>query len=153
MSTDTPQTKADAYREVKEAGDDVALRRRIAAALTDRGMTTHEVAAAFPDHSKNAIRPRLNELLRMGCVRRADTRTNPSGHEAYVHELTAEGYRYAAGDADPDPDPTLAEHRKRVVDVARKVATGDVDRDILRLAVEKHDRAKRRSDPEWDEGL
>lgn len=153
MSADTtPQTKAEAYREVKKAGDDVALRRRIAAALTGGGRTTHELTTEF-DHSKNAIRPRLNELLRMGCVRRTDTRTNPSGHEAYVHELTTQGYRYAAGEIDPDPAPPLAEHRKRVVKVARAVCRGEADRDILQLAVERHDAAKRRADPEWNGGL
>jgi hypothetical protein len=152
MSTDTP-TRTEAYQAIKEAGEDVALRRRIAAALAERPMTTHELAQAFPEHSKNAIRPRVNELLRMDCVARVDRRTNPSGHKAYVHELTTTGHAYVGGDVDPDPEPPVSEHRKRVVEIAREVARGKADRDVLTLAVQKHDAAKRRADPEWGGGL
>ena len=142
-------TRRSAYRDVRESGEDVTLRRQVANALSAEPMTTHELAQQFDTHGKNAIRPRVNELIRMGCVRRDGTRTNPSGHEAYVNRLTALGRDYARGADDPEPDPPVAEHRRKVVDAARAYLRGDCDRDILALAVERHDSAKRRVDPEW----
>jgi len=151
--TTTPTTQKDAYKEVLEAGDDVSIRRRVAAALVDNSLTTHEITQRFEEHGKNAIRPRINELLRMGCVIREGTRTNPSGHEAYVHHLTDRGYDYVIGDIDPDPNPPLSEHKHKIVTIARHVVFGDVDTDVLRLAVEKHDRQKKIADPEWEPEL
>ena len=84
----TPQTKTDAYKRVKESGEDVSLREKVAASIADKPATTSELSDRFPEHSSNALRPRVDELLRMGCVKRSDTRINPSGHEAYIHHLS-----------------------------------------------------------------
>lgn len=146
--TDTPQTSIDAYEEVLDAGDDVTLRRRVAAALADEPMTTNELVRRF-DEGSNAIRPRVNELVRMGCVERDGKRRNPSGHMAYVHHLTPTGRRYVRGEVEPEPDPPVSELKTKVVEVSRAYLAGDVDRDILRLAVERHDDMRRRADPEW----
>lgn len=128
-----------------DSGTDESLRYQVARKLFEDGsQTTHELAQAFNDRSKNAIRPRVNELLRMGCVRRQGTRTNPSGHEAAVHHLTTRGVQYLRGQVDPEPGPTLSELKTDVVDVARKVVSGEAERDILQLAIEKYDSEKER---------
>ncbi len=149
MSQPDVDTRRSAFKSVKEAGEDITLRRRVANALSATPMTTHELAKEIPDHGKNAIRPRVNELVRMGCVKREGTQTNPSGHEAYVHRLTALGRDWLRGVAEPDPDPPLADLRRKVVEVARAYSRGDCDRDILQLAVERHDAVKQDMDPEW----
>jgi len=145
----TPQTKADAYERVKESGEDVSLRVKIAASIADEPATTSELADRFPDHSANATRPRVNELLRMGCVERSGTRTNPSGHEAYVHHLTTTGERYLRGNVDPEPGPTLSELKTDVVTVARAVVNGDASEAALAEVVNDHDATKLARDPDW----
>lgn len=151
--TDTAETSIRAYKKILAEGDDVSLRRRVAAAIADNPSTLSELDAVLDEHSTNAIRPRVNELIRMGCVERRGKRRNPSGHEAYVNHITERGWAYIRGDIDPDPEPTIAERKTKVVDIAREHVRGAADRDVLRLAVERHDEAKRRADPEWDGGL
>ena len=148
MST-TPQTKTDAYKRVKESGEDVSLREKVAASIADEPATTSELSDRFPKHSSNALRPRVNELLRMGCVERSGKRTNASGHEAYIHHLTTTGERYLRGEVDPEPRPTLSELKTEVVDVARAVAHGDAPIDALETVVQNHDTAKLTRDPDW----
>lgn len=150
---ETPDTTLDAYQRVLDAGDDVTLRRRVAAALMDSPMTTSQLDRRFDDTSLNAIRPRVNELLRRGCIKRDGKRTNPSGNDAYVHRVTPIGEAYVRGEADPEPEPTVTDHRKKVVDVTREYLRGNASRDVLHIAVESHDNAKRREDPRWNEGL
>ena len=145
----TPKTKTDAYKQIKEAGDDVSLRKKVAASIADAPATTSGLSDRFPEHSSNALRPRVDELLRMGCVERSGTRTNPSGHDAYVHHLTATGERYLRGEVDPDPGPTLSELKTEVVDAARAVVHGDAPPDALETVVNDHDAAKLARDPEW----
>jgi len=144
-----PTTKVDAYTELKESGEDVSLRRQVAAAIASDPATTAGLADRFPDRSANAIRPRVDELLRMGCVERSGTRTNPSGHEAYVHVLTARGERYLRGEVNPDPRPTLSELKSDVVTVARAVVNGDTQEAALEEVVNDHDAAKLARDPDW----
>ena len=146
----TPKTKTDAYKQIKEAGDDVSLRKKVAASIADAPATTSGLSDRFPEHSSNALRPRVDELLRMGCVERSGTRTNPSGHDAYVHHLTTTGERYLRGEADPDPGPTLSELKTEVVDVARAVAHGDAPTEALETVVNDHDAAKLTRDPDWN---
>lgn len=149
MSSTTPQTKTDAYKRVKESGEDVSLREKVAASIADEPATTSELSDRFPEHSSNALRPRVDELLRMGCLERSGTRTNPSGHEAYIHHLTNTGARYLRGEVDPEPHPTLSELKTEVVDVARAVAHGDAPTDALKTVVNDHDAAKLTRDPDW----
>jgi len=149
MSTDTPRTKLEAYRAIKEAGEDISLRRKVAASIAQDPATTSELADRFDEHSSNALRPRVDELMRMGCVTRDGTRTNPSGHEAYVHHLTATGDRYLRGEADPDPGPTLSELKTEVVDMARAVVNDDASTDALETVIQNHDAAKLTRDPHW----
>ncbi len=153
MSTETPPTKRQAYQDVKDAGEDVSLRRHVAAKLREQPDTTSGLVDRFPEHSSNAIRPRVNELLRMGCVERDGKRENPSGHEAYVHHITEKGERYLTGDVDPDPGATVAEQAKRVVAVARNVVAGNADSDDLEAAVREHDQTKARLDPDFTSDL
>ena len=145
----TPQTKADAYERVTASGEDVSLRVKIAASIADEPATTSELADRFPEHSANATRPRVDELLRMGCVERSGTRTNPSGHDAYVHHLTARGEAYLRGEVDPDPGPTLSELKTDVVDVARAVVNDDAPAAALEQVVNDHDATKLTRDPDW----
>jgi len=149
MSTDTPHTKTAAYREIKEAGEDISLRRKVAASIATEPATTSELSDRFPERSSNALRPRVYELLRMGCVERSGTRTNPSGHEAYIHHLTTTGERYLNGEIDPEPRPTLSELKTEVVDRARAVVHGDAPTEALDAVVNDHDTAKLARDPEW----
>jgi len=149
MSTDTPRTKLEAYRAIKETGEDISLRRKVAASIAQDPATTSELADRFDEHSSNALRPRVDELMRMGCVTRDGTRTNPSGHEAYVHHLTATGDRYLRGEADPDPGPTLSELKTEVVDMARAVVNDDASTDALETVIQNHDAAKLTRDPHW----
>jgi len=149
MSTDTPWTKIEAYRRVKDAGEDVSLRRKVAASIAVDPATTSELADRFDEHSSNALRPRVDELLRMGCVERDGTRKNPSGHEAYVHHLTRTGDRYLRGEVDPEPGPTLSELKTDVVDTARAVVNDDASMAALATVVQNHDATKLTRDPEW----
>jgi hypothetical protein len=144
----TTDTSLDGFESIREAGDDVTLRRQIAQRLRGNPMTTRELADDFPERSLNAVRPRVNELLRMGCVERDGKRENPSGHEAYVHHLTGLGERYAVGDVDPEPDPPLADARRNVVEAARDYCEGAIDQHILEAVVERHDALAARLDPE-----
>ena len=145
----TPKTKTEAYKQIREAGDDVSLRKKVAASLADEPATTSGLSDRFPEHSSNALRPRVDELLRMGCVERSGTRTNPSGHDAYLHHVTTTGERYLRGEVDPDPGPTLSELKTEVVDAARAVVHGDASPDALETVVNDHDAAKLSRDPEW----
>jgi len=149
MSSTTPDTKREAYKHVKEAGEDVSLRRKVAASIAETPATTSELSGRFPEHSSNALRPRVDELLRMKCVERSGTRTNPSGHDAYVHHLTNRGARYLRGEIDPDPGPTLSELKTEVVDVARAVVHDDAPIDALETLVENHDAEKLAREPDW----
>lgn len=146
---DTPTTRTHSYQELTDDGEDVSLRRQVAQALADAPATTAELAGRFEERSANAIRPRVNELIRMDCVERDGTRENPSGHAAYVHHLTPTGERYLAGEVDPDPAPPLVDLAADVVDAARAFCAGAVDADALKRAVKAHDGVKLRRDPEW----
>ena len=148
--SETPQTKRDSYEAIKNAGDDVTLRKRVAATIAMQPATTAELADRWPDRSANAIRPRVNELIRMGCVERRGTRENPSGHDAYIHHITPKGKRYLRNEIDPEPDPTLTELQSTVVDVARSYCHGDASKDELEQAVKNHDGAKLRREPDWN---
>ena len=149
MSSTTPHTKVESYKSIKEAGDDVSLRRKVAAEIAVNPTTTSELSDRFPEHSSNALRPRVNELIRMGCVERSGTRTNPSGHEAYVHHITAKGERYLAGEIEPEPNPPLSELKGEVVDIARSYLEGEATKDALETVVNDHDSAKIRREPNW----
>ena len=149
MSSTTPQTKTDAYKRVKESGEDVSLREKVAASIAEEPATTSELSDRFPEHSSNALRPRVDELLRMRCIERSGTRTNPSGHEAYVHHLTNTGGRYLRGEVDPDPGPTLSELKTEVVDAARAVVHEDAPIDALETVVQNHDAEKLAREPDW----
>ena len=149
MSSTTPDTKREAYKRVKASGEDVSLRKKVAASIAEEPATTSELSDRFPEHSSNALRPRVDELRRMGCVERSGTRTNPSGHEAYVHYLTTTGERYLRGEIDPDPGPTLSELKTEVVDAARAVVHEDAPLDALETVVENHDAEKLAREPDW----
>jgi len=146
---ESPQTKIDAYQALLDSGEDLSLRREVAIRLMDSPATTHELTQDFPERSANAIRPRVNELLRMGCVRRTDTRMNPSGNDAFVHELTRKGELYAQGDIDPSLPPTLASRKQAVVEAAREhIQESDIEG--LVAAVVEHDELAKRMDPEGE---
>jgi len=85
----------------------------------------------------------------MGCVQRSGKRTNPSGHEAYIHHITPKGERYLRNEINPEPAPTLSELQADVVDIAREVCSGCVPMEQLEQVVKTHDSAKLRRDPEW----
>ena len=142
-------TSRQAYREILENGTDVSLRKQVCAYLAAEPSTTHELSQAFPDRSQNALRPRVDELLRMGCIIREGKRENPSGHEAYVHHVTETGHDYLKGKIDPKPKPPLSELQGRVVDIARLVCKVQASRQSLIEAVQAHDTAKHRRNPEW----
>ena len=145
----TPETKREAYKQIKASCADVSLRKKVAASIAEEPATTSELSDRFPKHSSNALRPRVDELRRMGCVERSGTRTNPSGHEAYLHHLTNTGEQYLRGEIDPDPGPTLSELKTEVVDVARAVVHGDAPIDALEPVVQNHDAEKLDSEPDW----
>ena len=144
MTHATTDTSRAAYADTRATGTDVSLREQIAASLKANPATTHELGERFPERSANAIRPRVNELLRMKCIERRGTRENPSGHAAAVHHLTDLGRAYLRGEADPEPGPTLAERKSDVLRVARAYVEGRCDRDVLRCAVESYDAAAER---------
>lgn len=146
MPETTPDTSLTAYANT----DDAPLRKQVAQALATRPMTTRELADALPERTLNAIRPRINELLRMGCLTRDGKRENPSGNAAYVNHLTPLGKRYLRGEADPEPDPPLAAIRRNVVDAARDYCAGDIDADTLAAVVRYHDGVAERLDPEGE---
>jgi DNA-binding HxlR family transcriptional regulator len=147
-------TSVNAFKKILAEGDDVILRKQVAAHLGTQPMTPHEVAQQFPSRSKNSIAPRLTELIRMGCVEKDGKRQTPSGNDAYVHHLTELGERYVVGDADPEMGKTVSEHKSEVVAVARRFVRGDIaDKSILRLYLEDHDKAKHREEPEWTSPL
>jgi len=150
MSMNTPETKAESYRQTVEEGEDVSLRRRVAGAIAGEPRTTHELTEEFEDRSANAIRPRVNELIRMGCVDRTDTRENPSGHEAYVHEITEAGLEYLDREIDPDPGPPISELKTQVLDRAREYVNGVTTKDRLEQAVEAHDAVRKHREPGWE---
>ena len=145
----TPTTKRDSYQNIKETGEDEPLRRRVAAAIAEEPATTAELADRFPDKSNNAIRPRVNELVRMDCVVREGKRENPSGHDAYVHHLTERGTRFLEGEIDPEPSPPLSELQADIVDVARAYCSGEATKDELESAVALHDGTRMTRNPEW----
>jgi hypothetical protein len=146
-------TRDRAFEEIIESGEDMILRKEVAAHIGHEPMTPHEVTQQFPERSKNSIAPRLTELIRMGCAVKKGTRTTPAGNEAYVHHLTETGEKYVKGEVDPPQQKTVSEHKTEVVDAARKFLRGECDRAVLRLFVEDHDEAKSRVDPEWDAGI
>lgn len=146
----TPDTSLEAFKEVRDSGDADNLRRRVAKEIAGDPRTTNELGKAIPDHSANAIRPRVNELIRMGCVKRDGKRRNPSGHDAYINHITPRGREYIHGLIDPDPGPTVSELQSKIVAIAREVVRGRADVDVLQIAIENHDKARRRADPEWE---
>lgn len=117
----------------------VSVRRRVAAHLGLEPLTTPEVAQRVSDVGRNTVRPRMLELVRMGCVRRSGTRPTESGRSATVHHLTALGVEYVRGVADPSVEPPLATYRRRVVDRARAVARGEATVQALGAAVHRYD--------------
>lgn len=147
---DTSETAKEAYRKIKDEGLDVSLRRRVAAELVESPLTNHELADLIEDHSGNSLQPRVNELVRMGCVERDGKRTNPSGHEAFVNHLTPTGERYVAGEIDPEPSPPLSELKRNVVDTTRDFLLGDAEEGDVRMALMAHDDMKRQLNPDWE---
>jgi len=145
----TPQTSHDSYRAIRDSGDDAGLRKRVCAAIALSPLTTKETKQALGDASLNAVRPRINELIRMGCVQREGKRENPSGMDAYIHHVTPTGKRYLAGDVDPEVAPPLSELQRNVVEVARSFCAGDVGQATLQDAVSEHDTIKQQRNPEW----
>lgn len=143
--TTHPDTSLAAY----DATDDVSLRHQVARVLRERPMTTNELTQRL-DHSANAVRPRINELIRMGCVERDGKRENPSGHMAYTNRLTPAGERYLEGEIVPEPGPPLAALKGEVVATTRGFLTGEVDRTALALAVMRYDEMAGRMDPEGE---
>lgn len=146
--TDTPKTKLKAFEQIRESNEDDSLRKQVARKLVDEPMTVHEITQSFEERSKNAIRPRVIELLRMDCIRREGTRTNPSGNEAAVHHLTDTGWRYVQGKVDPEPDPPVSQLKSEVVEAAREFLREEIDRTELAVAVERVDAMKAKMDPE-----
>lgn len=145
----TEPTKKEAYQELKASGEDLSLQKEVAKTIAEVGpMTTHEIAGEFPSREKNGIRPRVTELVQMGCLRREGTRMNPSGNEAAVHHLTSLGWSYLLGRADPDPKPSVSELQTQAVDVARQYLREEVNRAELAMAVERVDEMKSRMDPD-----
>ena len=142
-------TKLEAYQTIKEEGTDISLRQQVALVLAgNEPLTTQEIAKQFPKRSLNAIRPRVNELLRMDCIKRDGRKTNPSGHDAYLHHLTDTGIRYLNGEVDPEPDPPIAELQRMVVKAARDYCNDKVDVAILKTVVDRNDRVQKRMDPD-----
>jgi len=145
----TPQTTRQSYQHIRDSGEDVALRKRVCAAIALEPSTTKETKQALGDASLNAVRPRINELIRMGCVRREGKRENPSGMVAYIHHVTPTGKSYLAGDVEPEVAPPLSELQRNVVEVARAFCAGDVGQEALTDAVSEHDTIKKQRNPEW----
>ena len=128
--------------------DTASLEKRVLASIAQEPGTRHELTQRFPN-SENAVGPRINDLLRRGCVKRLGKRENPSGHEAYVHHITQTGKKWLAGEIDkPTKDPTLSELERDVITAARDYCNDKVDVAILKMLVERHDRMKARIDPE-----
>jgi len=142
-------TSRKAYRKILEDGIDVSLRKQVCAYLAAEPSTTHELSQAFPERSQNAIRPRVDELIRMGCIIREGKRENPSGHKAYIHHVTETGHDYLAGKIDPNPLPTMSELEGVVVVTARAFLAGHMSESELKETVVTHDTAKHRRNPEW----
>lgn len=147
----TPQTTRKSYQHIRDSRDDVALRKRVAAQIAVSPSTTMEATQALTDASRNAVRPRINELIRMGCVKREGKRENPSGKDAYVHHLTDTGERYLAGEIDPEPNPPLSELQADVVEIARAFCAGEATENELQERVETHDDMKAKRNPEWEQ--
>lgn len=147
------RTSVEAYRDMLTNEEDNILRKRVCAAIALEPRTINEVTDRFEDRSANSIRPRINELLLMGCVTRQDTRTNPSGHKAYIHRVTPLGTQYLNGTADPDQAKRISEHESEVVALARQFARGEASEEELTQRVLRHDVAKERMNPDWDGGL
>ena len=145
----TADTSKQAYKEILENGTDASLRKQVCAYIAGEPSTTHELSKAFPDRSQNAIRPRVDELIRMGCIIREGKRENPSGHEAYVHHITETGHDYLKGKIDPKPLPRLTELEGVVVVTARAFLAGHMSESELKETVVTHDTAKHRRNPEW----
>jgi len=145
----TPQTSHDSFRAIRDSGDDAVLKKRVCAAIALSPSTTKETKQALGDTSLNAVRPRINELIRMGCIRREGKRENPSGMDAYIHHVTPTGKQYLAGDVDPEQAPPLSKLQRNVVDVARAFCAGDVSQEALADAVGEHDTIKKQRNPEW----
>lgn len=155
MRKDPQQTRTsvEAYRDLMNNEEDTILRKRVCAAIAIEPQTINEVTERFEDRSANSIRPRINELLLMGCVTRQDTRANPSGHAAYIHRVTPLGTKYLNGTADPDQAKRVSAHESEVVSVARQFTRGEATEEELTQHLLQHDAAKERMNPDWDGGL
>ena len=145
----TADTSRQAYKEILENGTGESLRKQVCAYIAGEPSTTHELSKAFPERSQNAIRPRVDELIRMGCIIRDGKRENPSGHEAYVHHITQTGEEYLQGKIDPKPLPRLTELEGVVVVTARAFLAGHMSESELKETVVTHDTAKHRRNPDW----
>lgn len=145
-----PHTSIDAFRAIREAGEDVNLRLRLLALTAIEPRTSKELEMQV-DNPVNTVTARMNELIRRGLVVRRKKRENPSGHDAYVNEVTDLGRRVLRGEVpEPDPDPSITDRQRKVVEIARRYLNGEVDRDFLQLAVERHDETQRALDPGWE---
>lgn len=145
-------TSVRAYQEILDAGRDDNDQRYIAAliAQADDGLINEEIAkrSGIP---RRTVNPRVNELLRKGVVERDGTeRETDSGGSGKVHYLTKTGERFIRGEVDPEEVEPVSKQRRRVLDIARKYVNGDVDEDILQIAIERHDDLKRRQNPDWE---
>lgn len=147
------RTSIEAYRELLTNEEDTILRKRVCAAIAIDPQTINEVTERFETRSANSIRPRVNELVLMKCVTREDKRTNPSGHDAYVHKVTQLGTEYLNGTADPEQTTRVSQHESDVVSVARQFVKGEASEDSLTEQLRQHDTAKQRMNPDWDGGL
>ena len=145
----TPQTTRKSYQHIRDTAEDVALRKRVCAAIALSPSTTMETTQKLDNASRNAVRPRINELIRMGCIEREGKRENPSGMDAYVHHVTPTGERYLAGNVEPEPNPPLSELQAKVVETAREMCAGEATVSDLQYRVEEHDSAKQKRNPEW----
>lgn len=145
----TQPTSLTAFEELREEDEDVSLRKQVAAEIAANPATNEELYQRIENRSRSSIRPRVNELVRMGCVKREGTRETMSGNDAYVHHITDKGRDYLEGEVDPDPLPPLSQVQTKVVQIARQVVYGSTDQETLESAVLKHDALKRRRDPDW----
>lgn len=103
-----PETSNDAYQTLLDRGEDETLRERVLRVLLAEPSTAKQVRKRLPERrSMNSVRPRINELLRMGLVFRTGKRKNPSGHDAYVYDaVRVRARKYLAGEYDPELLPT-----------------------------------------------
>jgi len=150
LGGEDPETKKESYKEMVESGDDAVNRKRVAAALTMDPMTIEEATAQFDDIVRNNVRPRLYELVKMGCAVREGKRENVSGHDAYVHHITEKGRRYLRGEINPDVPDSLAEVKGEIVETLRRHRNGEATWDAVEQLLLKHDEMKGCLEPDFN---